>query len=197
MTLHGTLNHAPVKILIDSGAMGNFVSQQAADRFSFALSHVSNIPVIFANGATGPCNKAALAAYLRFDDHEERVDLRVVSLPHHDVILGQPWLKKWNPHINWHTHQITFEHPSIMKKSPSITYLSATQLKQDLSEDDETFLCEVSQEGLVKTNENDPRIQPLLQEFTDVFPEELPPELPPKLDIDHRIQLEPHSTPPW
>jgi predicted aspartyl protease len=75
MTFQGTLNHAPVKILIDSGAMGNFVSKQAADRFSFALSHVSNIPVVFANGATSACNKAALAAYLRFENHEEKIDL--------------------------------------------------------------------------------------------------------------------------
>jgi hypothetical protein len=62
LIVQGTLNHAPVRILIDSGAMGNFVSQQAADRFSFALHDVSNIPITFANGATGSCNKAAHAA---------------------------------------------------------------------------------------------------------------------------------------
>ena len=88
--------------------MGNFVSKQAADRFSFALSDVSNIPIVFANGATGACNKAALAAYLRFENHEEKIDLRVVSLPHHDIILGQPWLEKWNPNIDWKNHKIKF-----------------------------------------------------------------------------------------
>ena len=121
LTFKGTLNHAPIKILIDSGAMGNFVSKQAADRFSFALSDVSNIPVVFANGATGACNKAALAAYLRFENHEENIDLRVVSLPHHDIILGQPWLEKWNPSIDWKNHQINFtsaelEQPLKVKK---------------------------------------------------------------------------------
>src|SRR3954462_14356410 len=108
LTFKGTLNHAPIKILIDSGGMGNFVSKQAADRFSFALSDVSNIPVVFANGTTGACNKAALAAYLQFENHEENIDLQVVSLPHHDIILGQPWLEKWNPNINWKNHQINF-----------------------------------------------------------------------------------------
>ena len=88
--------------------MGNFVSKQAADRFSFALSDVSNIPVVFANDATGACNKAAIAAYLHFENHEENIDLRVVSLPHHDVILGQPWLEKWNPNIDWKNHKINF-----------------------------------------------------------------------------------------
>ena len=102
--------------------MGNFVSKQAADRFSFALSDVSNIPVVFTNGATGACNKAALTAYLCFENHEEKIDLRVVSLPHHDIILGQPWLEKWNPDIDWKNHKINFtmaplEKPLQIKKT--------------------------------------------------------------------------------
>ena len=128
MTFQGTLNHAPIKILIDSGAMGNFVSKQAADRFSFALSDISNIPVVFVNGATGACNKAALATYLRFEQHEEKIDLRVVSLPHHDIILRQPWLKKWNPNINWKNHKISFtlaklEQPLQVKKTKTTATL--------------------------------------------------------------------------
>src|SRR3954453_21713180 len=98
--------------------MGNFVSKQAADRFSFALSDVSNIPIVFANGATGACNKAALAAYLRFENHEEKIDLRVVSLPHHDIILGQPWLEKWNPNIDWKNHKITFPQTNLDQVLP-------------------------------------------------------------------------------
>ena len=108
MTYWGKLNHAPVRILIDSGAMGNFVSAQTADHFSFALHDVSPIPISFANGTTGTCNKAISAAYLCLENHEESLDLHVVSLPHHDVILGKPWLEKWNPHIDWQTHQITY-----------------------------------------------------------------------------------------
>src|SRR5205085_10790056 len=37
----GTLNHAPVKILIDNKAMDNFMSKQAADHFSFSLDRKS------------------------------------------------------------------------------------------------------------------------------------------------------------
>src|SRR3954471_21745542 len=108
LIVKGTLNHAPIKILIDSGATGNFISQQAVDHFSFSIDSVPSISIVFANGAKGVCNKAATAAYLCFQDHEERINLRVVSLPKHDVILGKTWLEKWNPIINWRTHQITF-----------------------------------------------------------------------------------------
>src|SRR6184192_1346482 len=29
-----------------------------------------------------------------------------LPLPHHDLILGKPWLEKWNPSIDWRTNQI-------------------------------------------------------------------------------------------
>jgi hypothetical protein len=94
LIIKGTLNHAPISILIDSGATGNFISQQAVDHFSFSIDSVPSISIVFANGAKGVCNKAATAAYLRFQEHEERINLRVVSLPKHDIILGKPWLEK-------------------------------------------------------------------------------------------------------
>ena len=46
--------------------------------------------------------------YLCFKNYEEKINLQVVSLPHHDIILGKPWLEKWNPTINWCTHPISF-----------------------------------------------------------------------------------------
>lgn len=202
LTYKGTLNHAPMSILIDSGAMGNFISQQAADHFSFSLKSVPSIPIVFANGAKGVCNKAATAAYLCFQDHEERIDLRVVSLPHHDIILGKPWLEKWNPSINWQTHVITFPQQTPVKiptapKKTQISLISHQQLNQTLTADDQLLLCEISEEGLIYSNANDPRVKPILDDFPDVFPDELPLELPPNRPCDHRIRLEPGALPPW
>ena len=205
LTFKGTLNHAPIRILIDSGAMGNFVSQQAVDHFSFSLKSVPSIPIVFMNGAKGVCNKAIPAAYLCFQDHEERIDLRVVSLPNHDIILGKPWLEKWNPSINWRTHQITFptleQSPTITETEtpdkPTLTLISYQQFTQSQDPEDQVFLCELSEEGRIYSNADDPRVKPLLQEYQDVFPDELPLTLPPSRPVDHRIQLEPGSQPPW
>ena len=30
----------------------------------------------------------------------ENIELMVVGLGHHQIILGMPWLKTWNPHID-------------------------------------------------------------------------------------------------
>jgi transposase InsO family protein len=132
----------------------------------------------------------------------------VVSLPNHDIILGKPWLEKWNPLINWQNHEITFpgQETTAIQVDPEanppehttqITLISHQQLNQTLQSEDQLFLCEVTPEGLVHTNASDPRVQPLLKEFQDVFPDELPAELPPKRIFDHRITLEPGNTPPW
>src|SRR5436305_4188456 len=70
-------------------------------------------------------------------------------------------------------------------------------MEQTLQEEDIALLCELSVEGHLLVNDQDPRIASLLQEFQDVFPEELPAELLPPRDLDHRIKLEPGSRPPW
>jgi deoxyuridine 5'-triphosphate nucleotidohydrolase len=139
--------------------MGNFVSKQAADRFSFTLHHVSNIPIVFANGASGACNKAALAACLHFQEHEERIDLRVVSLPHHNIILGQPWLEKWNPSINWKTHQIKFnlepEEPLQIKKLSEQAVLPERKTSQAAGYDltpAENFTLAPGEQKLINTD---------------------------------------------
>ena len=59
-------------------------------------------------------------------------------------------------------------------------------------------MCSITEAGDVTyTNALYPRVKPTLEEFPDVFPEELPPGLPPSRDIDHRIEVEPNSNPPW
>src|SRR4051812_18327018 len=183
--------------------MGNFVLADAVARFSFATHDVVNIPLSFANGARSPCNKAILAAYLCFDQHDEKIDLQVAPLIHYDIILGKPWLEKWNPSINWCTNCITFHHPenhpALAPELPPhipITLVSLAALNH-LDPEDLCFACEITEEQATLTNELDPRVIPILKDFADVFPEELPAELPPKRDIDHRIQLEANSSPPW
>jgi hypothetical protein len=97
MILKGTLNHALVSILIDSGSMGNFVSQQAATCFSFALHDISPVPIRFANGTIDESNKTLITACLKFPHHEENLNLRVISLPTMTSSLASLGLKNGTP----------------------------------------------------------------------------------------------------
>ena len=82
--------------------------------------------------------------------------------------------------------------------STNISFISVEKLVQTAQEEDQYYLCSITEEGdVIYTNAQDPRIKPILERFPDVFPTELPPGLPPSCDIDHRIKLEPDSKPPW
>src|SRR3954471_10728274 len=102
----GTLNETPVRILVDSGAMGNFVAASTVEKNALHTVPVVNIPLSFANGTKSSCNKSVAAASLCFEHHCEKLDFRVAPLTHYDVILGKPWLETWNPTINWRTNTI-------------------------------------------------------------------------------------------
>ena len=38
----------------------------------------------------------------------EDIELMVVGLGRRQVILGMPWLKTWNPHIDWMNHSLSY-----------------------------------------------------------------------------------------
>ena len=38
----------------------------------------------------------------------KNLELMVVGLGRHQIILGMPWLKTWNPHIDWKSHSLSF-----------------------------------------------------------------------------------------
>src|SRR6184192_4205666 len=82
--------------------------------------------------------------------------------------------------------------------STNISFISIDQLLQTQQEEDQYYLCSITEAGDVTyTNARDPRVKSTLEDFPDVFPDELPPGLPPSRDIDHRIEVEPGSNPPW
>lgn len=61
---------------------------------------------------------------------------------------------------------------------------------------EQVFLVEIQEWSNTKW-QVDPRAEDLLKEYQDLFPEQLPAGLPPKREVDHRIDLEPGSKPPW
>ena len=48
------------------------------------------------------------STHMLLSKEPENLELMVVGLGHHQIILGIPWLKTWNPHINWKSHSLSF-----------------------------------------------------------------------------------------
>ena len=66
----------------------------------------------------------------------ENIELMVVGLGCCQIILGMPWLKTWNPHIDWKSHTLSFPtSPPItiasfpyLVHSPPIVFFSSSSL---------------------------------------------------------------------
>ena len=62
--------------------------------------------------------------------------------------------------------------------STNISFISTDQLIQTAQEEDQYYLCLITEEGNVTyTNAQDPWVKTLLKKYPDVFPTELPPGL--------------------
>jgi len=86
----GRIRDEPVRVLVDGGSMGNFVSNAVVRRLHLKVSDVRGQTIAFANGETSICNKETYSVPLELSSHRERIHLKVVNLPSHDVILGKP-----------------------------------------------------------------------------------------------------------
>lgn len=103
----GTIKNSPVKVFINYGAVGNFISKQLVHHLDLALTPVSEVLIKFANDTTDRSNKAVIGASLNISPYHERLNLRMVNLLSQDVILSKPWLDNWNPDINWLENTLT------------------------------------------------------------------------------------------
>jgi hypothetical protein len=87
--------------MIDSGSAGNFISRKAADRLGMAkLSYFGNVNVQLADGSRLPLTWRTPQFKLKLGDHQETLHLHGLPLRGHEIILGRPWLRRWNPDID-------------------------------------------------------------------------------------------------
>jgi hypothetical protein len=99
-----------IKTLIDSGAGGLFINQNFAK--SFDISYL-NEPVKAYNMDRMENKRGTINAYvnLKFSVGKQKFKERfyVTGLGKQRVILGFPWLHKYNPIIDWKKGDITFK----------------------------------------------------------------------------------------
>ena len=99
----------PVKALLDSGAMGLFMSERLAEKKGFKLEKLER-PLRVKNVDESDNSRGAITykakANIYYREHVERVKLDVYELGKVDVILGILWLTTHNPEINWEMREV-------------------------------------------------------------------------------------------
>jgi len=98
-----------VKVLLDSGAMGNFIDRDFVRTKGINTRSIS-CPILVYN-VDGSPNEAdriseVVDVVLRYKTHSERTLLAVSSLREQNMILGYTWLKDHNPEVNWQTGEV-------------------------------------------------------------------------------------------
>lgn len=108
--IHGH-KKAETTALIDSGATGNFIHTKAVERYQIPTHPMKK--EITVRNVDGTKNKlGTIKDYvniaLDINGHREETQFLVTNIGNEDAILGMPWLKKHNPHINWSKGLLSF-----------------------------------------------------------------------------------------
>ena len=217
--LLGMVEGRHATILVDGGSQANFISSKFVKKSQIKTEFSSEpTDIEMPNGQHQSSKEFLPSANIHIANYQDFVPLKVINIASFDVILGKPWLTRYNPHINWRTNTLEFHHQGrhIMLQTPPppschkqaldqpATTLSAMQFKKQLKKGCQCFAALVrpvpQEEKTHDPNQNlihpRPEIQQILEEYHDVFPDELPKELPPKRSVDHRIELLPGNAPP-
>ena len=114
-----------LRAMVDSGASGNFIATRYADYHELPIQRKTVVyPLLTVDGSALNGGKVTdeVQVTLRIDRHEERIRLDVIDLASYDIILGIPWLRKWNPHIDWRKGVLTLKDHTTIKTLASLSW---------------------------------------------------------------------------
>src|SRR5262249_9414450 len=111
IALKTNINGETVEALVDSGADECFITSQTCNRLGIRLVAAENpIQVTFANGQRKKIDKVAKDLKVQFQDFEDTLTLYVLPSQEESVILGNNWLRRVNPSIDWRDRTLSVEH---------------------------------------------------------------------------------------
>jgi predicted aspartyl protease len=92
------------RALIDSGATENFINHKTVERLHLETKELKVPQPVF--NVDGTHNKAGMITrmiylYITLGNQEHRLQFFITDLGKDQMILGYPWLKQFNPDINW------------------------------------------------------------------------------------------------
>jgi hypothetical protein len=209
MAFSAEIAEVPVRLLLDSGAQGNWISRAAVAACELALHPCQNVAVEVANGnllqTQEFCTPRVVLQELRTFPHCLVLD----QLPGgFDVILGDGWLKQFSVSLHFGQEGQNFalvkgmqkllpignEPRSVAlaevqppKKKPEVLVLGAKAFQKAMKTAKCCFAVFVTPAGGV-AEQVPPELEGVLEEFQGVFAP-LPPGLPPERPVGHVIPL--------
>ena len=211
--LKGKVRGHSVTILVDSGAGRNYIDPDVVALLNLPTVTLPGNIVQLAGPVTQDASKLIPDLKFRIGQYKDHMPFTVTKLAQDQLILGKPWLTYVNPPIDWVTNTITVTKgnvtytltPPADDESPTVNMLSAMQMKRIIRKGQMAYLAVIREvpEGDNRLEISAPSngewqsaIQGILDKHKTIF-EKLPKGLPPKRSVDHHIELEPGSKPPY
>ncbi|KAK3288596.1 hypothetical protein CYMTET_3932 [Cymbomonas tetramitiformis] len=94
-------------ILVDPGATSSFIDRQFAAQLGIAPTDSSSFSVGLAGGSQLPCTSYLPKATFSLGKYKDAEDFYIIDMKPFTVILGQDWLERRNPHIDFQTKNLT------------------------------------------------------------------------------------------
>ncbi|XP_012837907.1 PREDICTED: uncharacterized protein LOC105958449 [Erythranthe guttata] len=208
MYVEARINGTPAKVMVDTGATHNFITEEEAKRVGLRWTRRDGW-LKAANAKAQPLNGVARDAELHLGTWKGQVDFSVAPMDDFKVVLGMDFFRKVMA-----ISMPCFNSVCILEKGtpcmvPAINgttkegstqprQLSAMQVANGVRRGEPTFLAALKEESPPVNKEEDvpPIIQTILEANQYVMPPNLPSKLPPRREVDHAIELEPGAKPP-
>ena len=216
LLVQGKINGRRATMLIDSGSMHDFISEDFVKRHSLAAtSGPDDIRVTLVDGSTTSRQIVTTGdVKVVVKDFSETQHFTVIPLFPYDTILGKPWLFRNNSNIDLHTNTVVLGQEHISARFDELSgaandsrlvesmFISGRQARHALRSGAKGYLAWVTDDEGVGTSPTDQVLsqlpadmRDLLKQYDNIFPSELPNHLPPKTPVDHAIKVEEEAQP--
>ncbi|XP_012844529.1 PREDICTED: uncharacterized protein LOC105964566 [Erythranthe guttata] len=208
MYVEARINDTPTKVMVDTGATHNFITEDEAKRVGLRWTRRDGW-LKAVNAKAQPLNGVARDAELHLGTWKGQVDFSVAPMDDFKVVLGMDFFRKVMaiPMPCFNSVCILEKGTPCMvpatsgptkEESTQPRQLSAIQVAKGVRRGEPTFLAALKEESPPNDKEEDvpPIIQTVLEVNQDVMPPNLPNKLPPRREVDHAIELEPGAKPP-
>ena len=210
LSFPGSINSSSVKILFDTGATNNFLSQTFVQKHQIKTKTVTGKSIALAGRESKPLHALnSCIVFVKVGEYSQYIQFYVADIGNYDAILGMGWFEQEKPAITWTSPRslsiITTNGEKLQihekeKEQLPIPEISCLQLKRAArKKHTEIYVAittssktdEIIQQGCLTKDEND-----LIQQYKELFKDKLPEELPLSRNVDHKIELETESKPP-
>jgi hypothetical protein len=137
-TLTGVNRSAATRLLLDSGATGNLISERLVKKERMKeLSILQPIDLVNANDTISVI-KTRVRVKLTIEgdngSHTEEISLYVGDIGSHDILLGMPWLLHHDPTIRWRAYNVTMDQcPDTCIQNQTTTITSSVASKEKIT----------------------------------------------------------------